>query len=68
MNTYDDDGRIVKSDGHVVVWQHRCSDGVGGCTAISQASLEQILDVAHDVRYSDEFLGNVVRSLLGVGA
>lgn len=28
-------------------WEHRCSDGVGGCTAVSASSLERWESLAH---------------------
>ena len=30
---------------HVDNWQHRCSDGVGGCTAVSASRLEALREV-----------------------
>jgi hypothetical protein len=33
----------------VVLWEHRCSDGVGGCTAISNTYLAALLEMLERV-------------------
>ena len=32
------------------IWQHRCADGVGGCTAISETFLAELVELVNKLR------------------